>query len=124
MSRKDDVKDRILVIRTTSPRNKIFATRHLLSHNLEKYLNRSELIEDPEGSEGMSLATRLFHIDGVQSVFIDQYDVQVKIANTYDWALDNIEAKVILTIRNYIQTWKMMERISNKKFKKKPEPGK
>ena len=124
MSRKDDVKSRILVIRTTSPRNKIFATRQLLSGNLEKYSRRSDLVEDPEGSEGLSLATRLFDIDGVDSVFIDQYDVQVKIAHAYDWSLDSIESKVILTLRNYIETCNMLEKISNKKFRKKPESGK
>ena len=124
MSRKDDVENRIIVIRTTSPQSKIFATRQLLSHNLEKYLRRADLVEDPEGSEGLSLATRLFDIDGVQSVYVDQYDVQVKIAHGYDWTLDSIETNVLLIVRNYIRTCDMLERISNKKFKKKPESGK
>lgn len=124
MSRKDDVKNRIVVVRTTDPLAKIFATRHLLSHNLEEYLRRSDLIEDPEGSDGLSLATRLFDIDGVKSIFVDQYNVQVKISYAFDWSLDSIESQVILTVRNYIQTCNMLERISNKKFKKKPESGK
>jgi len=96
----------------------------LLSDNLEKYLRRSDLVEDPEGSEGLSLATRLFDIEGIDSVFVDQYDVQIKIALAYDWSLDDIESKVILVLRNYIQTCSMLEKISNKKFKKKPESGK
>ncbi len=126
MNRKKDVRDRVIITDTTVPRTKIFSVRRLLTYNTEKYLTRGELVPDPSEnmSDGLELAKRLFEIRGVQAIMISQYDIYLTIGRSFDWQFDYMESAVISMIGNYLKTFDMMEDISDKKEKKKPESEK
>src|SRR3989344_5359723 len=126
MAKKRDIRSKIIIDQTTSPRTKIFGVRLLVTFNFEKYLRRGDLAADPKNnlSEGLDLAKRIFETDGGQTVMFDQYDIYVSIGRAFDWVTDEIELNVHQAIRQYLETERMMEDISGKNNKKSRDPGK
>ena len=125
MAKKRDMRLKIVIDKTTSPRTKIFGTRFRMTFNLEKYLRRGELFQDPKTdlAEGLDLAKRIFEIPGVQAMVIDQFDVYVTIGRAFDWVEDELELDIHRAIRLYLETENMMEDISGKNIGKKQDPG-
>ena len=127
MKDRKDLRDAIVVTEyDEKPRVKIFSVRRVISYNPEEYNCRGALVSDPSGneSEGLSLAKRLFEIEGVEYVGIKQYDIVVMIGRAFHWRLDSLQLKIFAQIKGYLRNFVMMDDISEKNAKKKPESEK
>ncbi len=124
MGRQKDLRSKVIVTATSKNEQKIFSVRRLLSYAFEKYFRRGELIVESgkETPAGLALAKRIFEIEGVQYILIDQYDVYVGIGRGFDWTADRIEKSVESAILSYLGTFNIMDDAGDPKDKKKQKP--
>lgn len=111
----------VIVTRTMNSRFKIFSVRRMITRLKEVYPSKGTLVADENDlmSEGLPLAEKLFSINGVESVLIFQYDVEVGIGRAFDWQTDYLENAIIAAIKSYFATMDTIENLAEKKFRKK-----
>lgn len=88
----------------------LFSIRTLINTRLEVYMRRWDLVQvDSYGfpNEGYGLAEQLFRVSGVQSIWLDQYDIHIKIAHAFAW--EEIIPEVTSKILSYLKSQQVVE---------------